>query len=202
LSPFTPIISGIIGATILGDGAVAPVVDVQQLVLNMLQTGVRNNQWMLDAVRLNQQTLAARPMALVVDDSLSTRRSLAQFVNDMGMDVRTAKDGFEAIDVLQEQMPSIILVDMEMPRMNGLEFTAHLRANAATKDIPVIMITSRNTEKHRNLAAAAGVDTYVNKPFSEEELLQHIQKAVHRHESASHEPVSSHEPASSHELMI
>ncbi len=179
LSSLTPVIPGIIGATILGDGEVAPVVDVQQLVLDLLQTGVHNNQWMADALRLSQQNSEARPMALVVDDSLSTRRSLAQFVNDIGMDVRTAKDGFEAIEVLEEQMPSIILVDMEMPRMNGLEFTAHVRAGEQTKHIPVIMITSRNTEKHRNLASAAGVDTYLNKPFSEEELLRHIQDTVH-----------------------
>ena len=69
--------------------------------------------------------------------------------------------------------------DLEMPRMNGLELTAHVRANESTKHIPVIMITSRNTEKHRNLATAAGVDTYLNKPFSEEELLHHIQENMH-----------------------
>lgn len=179
LSPLTPIIPGIIGATILGDGEVAPVVDMQQLVLNLKQSGIYNNEWMVDAMRLSQQNNDARPMALVVDDSLSTRRSLAQFVNDIGMDVRTAKDGFEAIEILAEKMPSIILVDMEMPRMNGLEFTAHVRATEHTKHIPVIMITSRNTEKHRSLANAAGVDTYLNKPFSEEELLRHIQETVH-----------------------
>ncbi len=179
LSSLTPIIPGIIGATILGDGEVAPVVDVQQLALNLMQSGIHNNQWMVDAMRLSQQNNDARPMALVIDDSLSTRRSLAQFVNDIGMDVRTAKDGFEAIEILAEQMPSIILVDMEMPRMNGLEFTAHVRASAHTKHIPVIMITSRNTEKHRGLASAAGVDAYLNKPFSEEELLRHIQETVH-----------------------
>ncbi|MES2822900.1 MAG: response regulator [Pseudomonadota bacterium] len=179
LSSLTPVIPGIIGATILGDGEVAPVVDVQQLALNLMQSGIHNNQWMIDAMLRSQQKNDARPMALVVDDSLSTRRSLAQFVNDIGMDVRTAKDGFEAIEVLAEKMPSIILVDMEMPRMNGLEFTAHVRASEQTKHIPVIMITSRNTEKHRSLASAAGVDTYLNKPFSEEELLRHIQETVH-----------------------
>ena len=179
LSPLTPVIPGIIGATILGDGEVAPVVDMQQLVLNLKQSDMHNNQWMADAMRISQQANDARPMALVVDDSLSTRRSLAQFVNDIGMDVRTAKDGFEAIEILAEKMPSIILVDMEMPRMNGLEFTAHVRASELTKHIPVIMITSRNTEKHRSLASAAGVDTYLNKPFSEEELLRHIQETVH-----------------------
>ena len=179
LTPFTPQIAGIIGATVLGDGAVAPVLDVQQLVLDMLQSGVNALDWMADSLRISQQVAASKPMALIVDDSLSTRRSLAQFVGDMGMEVRTAKDGFEAIEILQEQTPHIMLVDMEMPRMNGLELTAHVRANESTRHIPVIMITSRNTEKHRNLATAAGVDTYLNKPFSEEELLHHIQENMH-----------------------
>jgi chemotaxis protein histidine kinase CheA/ActR/RegA family two-component response regulator len=179
LTPFTPQIAGIIGATVLGDGAVAPVLDVQQLVLDMLQSGVNALDWMADSLQISQQAAASKPMALIVDDSLSTRRSLAQFVGDMGMEVRTAKDGFEAIEILQEQTPHIMLVDMEMPRMNGLELTAHVRANESTKHIPVIMITSRNTEKHRNLATAAGVDTYLNKPFSEEELLHHIQENMH-----------------------
>lgn len=176
LTPLTPPVPGVIGATILGDGDVAPVIDVQHLVLEMLQRGENAIDWMSDAMRMGQQTMTHKPMALIVDDSLSTRRSLAQFVGDMGMDVRTAKDGFEAIDILQEQTPHIMLVDMEMPRMNGLELTAHVRANDITRHVPVIMITSRNTEKHRNLAAAAGVNIYLNKPFSEEELLHHIQE--------------------------
>jgi len=179
LTPFTPHIAGVIGATVLGDGAVAPVLDVQQLVLDMLQRGINALDWMANRLRVSQHMIADKPMALIVDDSLSTRRSLAQFVGDMGMEVRTAKDGFEAIEILQDQTPHIMLVDMEMPRMNGLELTAHVRANESTRHIPVIMITSRNTEKHRNLATAAGVDTYLNKPFSEEELLHYIQENMH-----------------------
>lgn len=179
LTTYTPHINGIIGATILGDGQVAPVIDIQQLVVAQLQSGVNATDWKADAMRISQHTNVHKPMALIVDDSLSTRRSLAQFVGDMGIEVRTAKDGFEAIEILQEQTPHIMLVDMEMPRMNGLELTAHVRANEVTKHIPVIMITSRNTEKHRNLASAAGVDTYLNKPFSEEELLHHIQENMH-----------------------
>lgn len=179
LTAFTPHIPGVLGATILGDGEVAPVLDVQQLVANMLSAGAGAMDWMQQSMRISQQTMADKPMALIVDDSLSTRRSLAQFVGDMGMEVYTAKDGFEAIEFMQEQTPSIILVDMEMPRMNGLELTAHVRANDTTRHIPVIMITSRNTEKHRSLAAAAGVNTYLNKPFSEEELLHHIQDSMH-----------------------
>lgn len=178
LPPFTPAAPGVIGATILGDGSVAPVIDIQHLVLEQLKAGVTSATLMM-----SQETMLpaqnTRPMALVVDDSLSTRRSLAQFVGDLGMDVCTAKDGFEAVDILQTQTPSVILVDMEMPRMNGLELTAHVRANDSTRHIPIIMITSRNTEKHRNLARAAGVDNYLNKPFSEDELLRSLQTSLH-----------------------
>ena len=179
LTALTPVVPGVIGATILGDGDVAPVIDVQQLVLDLLQSGSENSIWQVTQEALRHQPITQRPMALVVDDSLSTRRSLAQFVSDIGMDVCTAKDGFEAVDILQGQLPSVILVDMEMPRMNGLELTAHVRANDATKHIPVIMITSRNTEKHRSLAKAAGVDTYLNKPFSEDELLHCLESSIH-----------------------
>lgn len=179
LTPFTPAVPGVVGATILGDGSVAPVIDVQHLVLERLKSGMHTATMQMDREIFARQPAVPRPMALVVDDSLSTRRSLAQFVSDMGMDVCTAKDGFEAVDILQAQMPSVILVDMEMPRMNGLELTAHVRANEATKHIPVIMITSRNTEKHRSLARAAGVDNYLNKPFSEDELLRYLQASMH-----------------------
>lgn len=117
-------------------------------------------------------------MALVVDDSLSARRSLAQFVTDMGMDVRTARDGFEAISVLEQRRPVLMLVDLEMPRMNGLELTAHIRSRQETCDIPVIMITSRTTDKHRRMAASAGVTAYLNKPWSDDELLSRIQEQI------------------------
>lgn len=178
LTQFTPKITGVIGATVLGDGAVAPVLDVQELVLDMLRQGLDAFERINFAMNSHQHMTSEKPMALIVDDSLSTRRSLAQFIGDMGMEVRTAKDGFEAIEVLQEKTPQIMLVDMEMPRMNGLELTAHVRASETTKHIPVIMITSRNTEKHRSLASAAGVNTYLNKPYSEEELLHHIQETI------------------------
>lgn len=179
LSPNTPAVPGIIGATILGDGRVAPVLDIQNVVANYNRATQNTDAWRQMQASLHRHMgQNQRPMALVVDDSLSIRRSLAQFVNDIGLDVRTAKDGFEAIDILREETPTVILVDMEMPRMNGLELTAHVRAQEQDRHIPVIMITSRNTEKHRRLATAAGVDTYLNKPFSEEELTHYIQASL------------------------
>lgn len=173
LPPFCPELPGILGATILGDGQVAPVLDAVALVDSASQAIGPYSESPLPSLS------KARPLALIVDDSLSTRRSLVEFVTELGLDVLTAKDGFEAIDRLQERTPSLVLVDMEMPRMNGLEFTAHLRAQEALRDIPVIMITSRNTDKHRELARTAGVDRYLNKPFSEVELLNSIESSLH-----------------------
>jgi chemotaxis protein histidine kinase CheA/CheY-like chemotaxis protein len=181
LSRSTYKVSGVVGAAILGDGRVSPVVDLYE-VPGLSLADAAQAAWRKRLERrlshLQDEMVRERPMALVVDDSLSARRSLAQFVGDMGMEVYTAKDGFEAIQIIEQRIPSIILVDLEMPRMNGLELTSHLRAKEETRDIPIIMITSRATEKHRSMAARVGVNTYLNKPWTDEELLNSIQSQI------------------------
>jgi chemotaxis protein histidine kinase CheA/ActR/RegA family two-component response regulator len=172
LNKYTPKSRGVVGATILGDGSVAPVLDLTDIL------DVTGSQ--PAAVRADHTTIAkvsnSLPIALVVDDSLSARRSMVQFVQDIGYQVYAAKDGIEAVSIIErEGVPNVLLVDLEMPRMNGLELTAHIRAHAATQGIPVIMITSRSTEKHRQQAEAVGVDAYLTKPYSEDELLTHLQ---------------------------
>lgn len=181
LSRATYKVAGVIGATILGDGRVSPVVDLYELPGLTLADSAEECWRKRFAQRLrhlDNDLIKERPVALVVDDSLSARRSLAQFVGDMGMEVYTAKDGFEAIQIIQQRIPTVILVDLEMPRMNGLELTSHLRSNDETKDIPIIMITSRATEKHKSMAARVGVNTYLNKPWTDEELLNSIQSQI------------------------
>ena len=111
----------------------------------------------------------------MVDDSLSARRSLAQFAEDIGYRVFTARDGMEAVPIIRDKHPDVLLVDLEMPRMNGLELTRHVRTMEGATTLPIIMITSRSTEKHRQEAKAAGVNLYLTKPFSEEELLRHME---------------------------
>ena len=113
-----------------------------------------------------------------MEDSLSARRALVLLVTEAGIEPRTAIDGLEAIAAIEEKLPDIVIADLEMPRMNGLELTAHLRAQESTSEIPVIMVTSRSTEKHRNQAEAAGVTAYVTKPFIEDELLALIRTLV------------------------
>ena len=167
-------IRGIPGATILGDGSVVPVLDIPDLLRSSIRT-----EGETDHVSYEQTGAStALPTALVVDDSLSARRALAQVVKDAGYDVRTAKDGLEAVEIIDKKVPEILLVDMEMPRMNGLELTAHVRANPDSSDIPVIMVTSRSTEKHREQAKSAGVNILLTKPFSEDVLLDHITKLL------------------------
>jgi chemosensory pili system protein ChpA (sensor histidine kinase/response regulator) len=125
-----------------------------------------------------QSSRASRKLALVVDDSLSARRALAQAVEDAGLEVRTARDGLEAVSMIEGRRPDLLLVDLEMPRMNGLELTAHVRGRDATRTLPVIMVTSRSTAKHRHEAEAAGVNFYMTKPFTDDDLLQNINSAL------------------------
>ncbi|MFN0315598.1 MAG: response regulator, partial [Burkholderiales bacterium] len=165
-------IRGVIGATILGDGSVTPVLDLPELLRAPVEAGLRtqSSQTSSSIVR------AGLPKVLVVDDSLSARRSLAQFMQDSGFEVRTARDGLEAIEVIEAVKPDILLVDMEMPRMNGIELTSYVRGAPALGNLPIIMITSRSTAKHREQATSAGVNAYLTKPFSEDELLAHVHR--------------------------
>jgi len=127
---------------------------------------------------LSQTLPKVLPFALVVDDSLSARRSLTQIMEDTGYHVRTAKDGLEAIEILEKKLPQIIIVDYEMPRMNGIELCSHIRANDDSKDLPIIMITSRSTQKHRNMAESVGVNLFLTKPFSEDTLLENVNSLI------------------------
>ena len=173
MGPYMPKIPGIIGATVLGDGSVVPVIDLPEL---MQSRQIIDNTSNHESIEFH--TEKKLPYVLVVDDSLSARKSLAQFVEDLGLQVRTARDGMEAVSLIDVRKPDLVLVDMEMPRMNGLELTGHIRASSSTEDMPVIMITSRSTDKHRKAAMDKGVDHYMVKPFAEDELATQINSAL------------------------
>lgn len=171
LGPYVPGLPGVVGAAILGDGGLAAVLDLPELA----RAGERRRlpRWLMDAAGALPQDGAARlPRALVVDDSLSARRALAQTLGDAGYEVRTAIDGREALDILPGFRPDILLTDLEMPRLNGIELAAHVRMRAEYRELPVVMMTSRATDKHRREAGRAGVDLYLTKPYVEEELLR------------------------------
>lgn len=164
-------VRGVVGLSILGDGGVAVNLDLSQLTAGGALRPAR------------QDTPAAAPRkalpgVLIVDDALSVRNSLVQLVQDAGFRAEAARDGMDAIDTLRAFRPDVVITDLEMPNMNGIELTTHIRGREDLKQLPVIMITSRSQEKHRVLAQQAGVDTYITKPYNDGDLLQTIREAL------------------------
>jgi chemosensory pili system protein ChpA (sensor histidine kinase/response regulator) len=172
LGRFVPRVRGVIGAAILADGSVAPVIDIHEL-LRQPATPVP-----VPSMVAPEEIELDLPNVLVVDDSLSARRTLAQVITDAGFVARTAVDGLDAIEAIEERAPDLILLDLEMPRMNGLELAFHLRGDEATRDIPLVMITSRSTAKHREQAHAAGIDAFITKPYQDDEVAEQIRLLV------------------------
>jgi chemosensory pili system protein ChpA (sensor histidine kinase/response regulator) len=122
----------------------------------------------------------AEIVALVVDDSITMRRVTQRLLERRGVKVFTARDGLDAITVLQEHAVDIILLDIEMPRMDGYQFATHVRNDAKLKAVPIIMITSRSGEKHRAKAIEIGVNDYLSKPYQESQLIGAIQALLGR----------------------
>ncbi|MGC4029585.1 MAG: Hpt domain-containing protein [Steroidobacteraceae bacterium] len=166
-------IRGISGATILGDGRIVVILDIGALV----RAGWRGR---VQAATVPREKLDRRIVALVVDDSITVRRVTQRLLERNGMKVLTARDGMDAVAVMEEHVPDIVLLDIEMPRMDGYEVAAHIRGNARLKDVPIIMITSRVGEKHRSRAIELGVDEYLGKPYQESQLLEAIAPLVER----------------------
>jgi chemosensory pili system protein ChpA (sensor histidine kinase/response regulator) len=115
---------------------------------------------------------------MIVDDSLTVRKITGRLLAREGYEVLTAKDGVEALELLNEVVPDAMLVDIEMPRMDGFDLTRNLRADPRLKQVPVIMITSRTAEKHRSYALELGVDVFLGKPYREDELLGHLGRLI------------------------
>jgi chemotaxis protein histidine kinase CheA/ActR/RegA family two-component response regulator len=175
VKPFNTIVPrtmGVDGATILGDGSVASVIDLPDMLRDYDASSKFGGH------HLASTASARLPLCLIVDDSVSVRRTMEQLMQDTGYDVISARDGIDALGTLQRRTPDIVLVDLEMPRMNGLELTNALRNRAETKATPVVMITSRFTDKHKKLAEEAGVDAFLTKPYSEEQLLGTMERLL------------------------
>jgi chemosensory pili system protein ChpA (sensor histidine kinase/response regulator) len=111
---------------------------------------------------------------MVVDDSITVRKVTSRLLERNDMNVITAKDGVDAVSKLQEHIPDIMLLDIEMPRMDGFELATHVRNEERLRGIPIIMITSRTGDKHRQRAMQIGVNRYLGKPFQEAELMENI----------------------------
>ncbi len=166
-------IPGVAGIGLTGDGSVVPLLDIAELARTPREHALR-----AAAEARSSAHAMRRSRVLVVDDSLSVRRAVAMLLEDQGYEVLQARDGLEAAKVMEATRPDALLTDLEMPNMNGLELTAHVRSRAELAALPIIMITSRSMDKHRRQARTMGVDVYLTKPYSDQELLQHVANAV------------------------
>ena len=173
-------LAGVAGATVLGSGQVV-------LILNPVQLVHRGDTLApapevaaapapAPADALVAESKSGAPLVLVVDDSLTVRKITSRMLTREGYEVATAKDGVDALQQLQEIKPDCILLDVEMPRMDGFEFARNVRADAGTKAIPIVMITSRTADKHRKHALELGVNEYMGKPYQEDQLLELVRR--------------------------
>jgi len=160
-------IQWISGATILGDGRVVLILDM----LNLARID-KALQYKVQPSPAEEKPSVATIM--VVDDSITVRKVTARLLKRQGMEVLMAKDGVDAVAQLQEQIPDLMLLDVEMPRMDGYELATQVRNDPQLKHIPIIMITSRTGIKHRDRAEKIGINRYLGKPFNEAELLENI----------------------------
>lgn len=160
-------IDGISGATILGDGRVVMILDVFALLRS------NNMRAQLPAIWARKQE-ERRMVVLVVDDSITVRKVTTRLLERNGYKVLTAKDGVDAIGMLQGSTPDIMLLDIEMPRMDGFELATHMRNDERLRHVPIVMITSRTGDKHRERARKIGVNHYLGKPYQETDLLEKI----------------------------
>jgi len=176
LGPQFAAVQGVSGATILGDGRVVLILDL------------------LAPIRAMQARLAQEParaeidsephkplLIMVVDDSVTVRKVTSRLLERHGMNVLTAKDGVDAMLLLEEHMPDLMLLDIEMPRMDGFEVATQVRADERLQHLPIIMITSRTGQKHRDRAMAIGVNDYLGKPYQESVLLESIAQWSKKH---------------------
>ncbi len=173
-------VSGIAGATVLGSGEIVLIINPVQLAqrpdVPIYDPNVERMAPMLPKVPAQGQAhgAAGPPLVMIVDDSLTVRKITSRTLTRAGFDVITAKDGIDALELLNDRTPDVILLDIEMPRMDGFEFTKTIKSEPKNAHIPIIMITSRTAEKHRNRAKELGVDLYLGKPYQEEELIRNL----------------------------
>lgn len=177
---------GVIGVTILNDGKAGYVMDIiraKNTLLRELNITITKEQLMPPHVmnagyNVSNKERIGKPLVLVVDDSLTVRKATERFLHKSGFDYALAKDGQDALEMLSSISPDLILLDVEMPRMDGFEFAKHVREHHMYSEVPIIMITSRIAEKHKTNAMAIGVNEYTGKPFKEEEMLELMHKYI------------------------
>jgi len=175
-------VSGIAGATVLGSGEIVLIINPVQLAqrpdVPVYDPHEERMAPMLPRMAARAPAAAGAPLVMIVDDSLTVRKITSRTLTRAGFDVITAKDGIDALELLNDRTPDVILLDIEMPRMDGFEFTKTIKNEPKNAHIPIIMITSRTAEKHRNRAKELGVDLYLGKPYQEEELIRNLREML------------------------
>ena len=189
VGPQVSSVPGILGATIMGDGSVLVILDLAPLVRHGLS---RREQRLAEGVTHATtapvvEDVRTRPLVMVVDDSITMRKVTGRVLERHEYEVETAKDGLDAIEKLHERVPDLMLLDIEMPRMDGYELAIQMKADPRFRGVPIIMITSRTGEKHRQRAFDLGVERYLGKPYQEAELLAQISEVLEQH---AREPVN------------
>ncbi|HEY0491708.1 MAG TPA: Hpt domain-containing protein [Telluria sp.] len=165
---------GIAGATVLGSGDIV-------LILNPVALAhLGAHHTLAGRAAAAPEALSRKAVVMVVDDSLTMRKVTQRLLEREGFQVVLAKDGVDALEHLQEIRPDLMLVDIEMPRMDGFDLTRNIRGNEGTQSVPIIMITSRTADKHRNYALDLGVNAYFGKPYQEDALLAAINGLLRR----------------------
>lgn len=161
-------VPGIYGATITGDGSVVVILDAAPLVRRYVAQP--------QAVRHVVETQAQRsvPLVMVVDDSLTMRKVTGRVLERHNLEVAVARDGLEALEKLEDRIPDLMLLDIEMPRMDGYELATAMRADPRYRNVPIVMITSRTGDKHRQRAFEIGVQRYMGKPYQELDLMRNV----------------------------
>jgi chemosensory pili system protein ChpA (sensor histidine kinase/response regulator) len=172
VGPQVASIPGIFGATIMGDGSVVVILDVVPLVRRQA-TLPRDVEVVVPAVEHRRV-----PLVMVVDDSITMRKVTGRVLERANFEVATAKDGLDALERMAEIVPDLMLLDIEMPRMDGYELATAMKADPRLRNVPIIMITSRTGEKHRERAFEIGVNRYLGKPYQEPELLRNVNELL------------------------
>ncbi|HJU39268.1 MAG TPA: response regulator, partial [Tahibacter sp.] len=177
-------VPGIFGATIMGDGSVVMILDLAPLVRRFVALRAASVEAGVDMQTLVPAPVAPpvetrrQPLVMVVDDSITMRKVTTRVLERNDMDVVTAKDGLDAVEKLQDKVPDLVLLDIEMPRMDGYELATYMKNDPRLKLVPIIMITSRTGEKHRQRALEIGVERYLGKPYQEVDLLRNVQETL------------------------
>ena len=170
-------VPGISGATVLGDGRVVVVLELAALVRHIGSQAQKQAE--SRALRVARQEARQEKInVMVIDDSITMRKVTARILERHNIQVVTAKDGLDAVAMLQTQVPDLAILDIEMPRMDGFEVVAHVRNQQSLRGLPIIMVTSRGGEKHRERAMKLGVNDYLTKPYQEEQLMQSIRRIL------------------------